>query len=173
MRDYYSILGITPNASEADIKAAFRQLSHKYHPDKNGGKRFYEEKFKSILEAYAVLSDAVRRKEYDEAFHQYRATGLSTADLRRFEEALAWQFEEDLRKREEEIRRVYGISATEVLYRAPPLVESVEEEQTDMVKRWLVAGLVMALLVLAALMLGEQQPAGAKKPASPANVQAK
>lgn len=62
MKDYYSILGVTKNASEDDIKKAFRKLAHKYHPDKKGGD---EQKFKEASEAYAVLSDKKKRAEYD------------------------------------------------------------------------------------------------------------
>jgi len=61
-KDYYSILGITKNASEDDIKKAFRKLAQKYHPDKKGGD---EAKFKELSEAYTVLSDKKRRAEYD------------------------------------------------------------------------------------------------------------
>ncbi|HEY4522423.1 MAG TPA: DnaJ domain-containing protein, partial [Candidatus Paceibacterota bacterium] len=57
-KDYYSILGITKNASEDDIKKAFRKLAQKYHPDKKGGD---EAKFKELSEAYTVLSDKKRR----------------------------------------------------------------------------------------------------------------
>lgn len=61
-KDYYNILGVEKNASEADIKKAFHKLAHKYHPDKSGGD---EAKFKEASEAYQVLSDAKKRKEYD------------------------------------------------------------------------------------------------------------
>lgn len=62
MKDYYSILGIKKSASEEEVKAAFRKLAHKYHPDKKGGD---EAKFKEVSEAYAVLSDKKKRAEYD------------------------------------------------------------------------------------------------------------
>ncbi|MFA6006110.1 MAG: molecular chaperone DnaJ [Candidatus Paceibacterota bacterium] len=61
-KDYYNILGVEKNASEADIKKAFHKLAHKYHPDKSGGD---DTKFKEVSEAYQVLSDAKKRKEYD------------------------------------------------------------------------------------------------------------
>jgi len=60
--DYYDTLGIPRNASKEDIKKAFRNLAHKYHPDKKGGD---EKKFKEVSEAYSVLSDDKRRAEYD------------------------------------------------------------------------------------------------------------
>jgi curved DNA-binding protein len=63
--DYYNILGVSKNASKDEIKKAFRKLAVKYHPDKNKGNREAEEKFKKINEAYAVLSDDEKRKQYD------------------------------------------------------------------------------------------------------------
>jgi curved DNA-binding protein len=64
-KDYYEILGVAKGASEDDIKKAYRKLAKKYHPDKNPGNKEAEEQFKLISEAYAVLSDASKRKEYD------------------------------------------------------------------------------------------------------------
>lgn len=67
MKDYYKVLGIGKQASKEDIKKAFRNLAHKYHPDKRGGD---DKKFKEISEAYSVLSDDKKRSEYD-TFGQY------------------------------------------------------------------------------------------------------
>ena len=64
-RDYYQILGVAPQAGEAEIKKAFRSLAMQFHPDKNQGDRNAEERFKEINEAYAVLSDADKRAHYD------------------------------------------------------------------------------------------------------------
>ncbi len=63
--DYYKILGVEKNASVADIKKAYRKLAMKYHPDHAKDNPQAEEKFKKISEAYAVLSDAEKRKQYD------------------------------------------------------------------------------------------------------------
>lgn len=65
MKDYYSILGVSRDASQEEIKKAFRRLARKYHPDLNQGDKSAEEKFKEINEAYACLSDPVRRANYD------------------------------------------------------------------------------------------------------------
>jgi DnaJ-class molecular chaperone len=68
MKDYYQTLGIPENAGEEDIRKAFRKLAFQYHPDKNlGHEKEAEEKFKDINEAYVVLSDKVKRQQYDMA----------------------------------------------------------------------------------------------------------
>jgi molecular chaperone DnaJ len=64
-RNYYKILGITQKTSKADIKKRYRELARKYHPDTNAGSKTAEDKFKIVAEAYEVLSDAKKRKEYD------------------------------------------------------------------------------------------------------------
>src|ERR1700749_1850495 len=66
-KDYYKALGVPKTAKPAEIKAAYRKLARKYHPDANKGDASAEERFKEISEAYSVLSDEKRRKEYDEA----------------------------------------------------------------------------------------------------------
>jgi len=74
-KDYYKVLGVDKNASQDDIKKAFRKLAHQYHPDKQGGN---EEKFKEINEAYQVLGDAKKRSQYDQfgsTFEQARSQG--------------------------------------------------------------------------------------------------
>lgn len=64
-KDYYDILGVSRNASQDEIKKAYRKLARKYHPDHSEGNKENEERFKEISEAYAVLSDEEKRKQYD------------------------------------------------------------------------------------------------------------
>ncbi len=71
-KDYYEILGVSPNAEKKVIQQTFRKLARKYHPDVNPGNKEAEEKFKTINEAYQVLSDAEKRKKYDELRAQYQ-----------------------------------------------------------------------------------------------------
>src|SRR5690349_22560105 len=66
-KDYYQALGVAKDASAAAIKKAYRKLARELHPDKNPGNAQAEARFKEVSEAYDVLSDATKRKEYDEA----------------------------------------------------------------------------------------------------------
>jgi len=64
-QDYYDLLGIDPSATQAEIKRAYRQLAHQFHPDKNPGNPLATEKFRRITEAYEILQDAKKRAAYD------------------------------------------------------------------------------------------------------------
>ncbi|GAA5004800.1 hypothetical protein GCM10025734_43420 [Kitasatospora paranensis] len=66
-KDYYKVLGVPKDATAAEIKKTYRKLAREFHPDANKGDAKAEERFKDISEAYDVLSDEKRRKEYDEA----------------------------------------------------------------------------------------------------------
>ncbi|MDE5777791.1 MAG: DnaJ domain-containing protein, partial [Lachnospiraceae bacterium] len=68
-RDYYEVLGVSKNATEAEIKKAYRQVAKKYHPDTNPGNAEAEAKFKEAAEAYKVLSDSDSRAKYDQFGH--------------------------------------------------------------------------------------------------------
>ena len=68
-RDYYEVLGVDKNADEATLKKAYRALAKKYHPDMNPGDAEAEKKFKEASEAYAVLSDPEKKRQYDQFGH--------------------------------------------------------------------------------------------------------
>src|SRR5438105_14472900 len=68
-RDYYEVLGVSREASEQEIKSAYRKLALKHHPDRNPGDKEAEEKFKEAAEAYGVLADPEKRQRYDAYGH--------------------------------------------------------------------------------------------------------
>jgi molecular chaperone DnaJ len=79
-KDYYKVLGVPKDASKEDIRKAYRKLAKKYHPDRQGGSKAAEEKFKEIADAYSVLGDPDKRKQYDQlreaGMHGGRFTGF-------------------------------------------------------------------------------------------------
>jgi len=75
-RDYYDILGVERNASEAEVKKMYRKLAMRYHPDKNPGDKEAEQKFKEAAEAYSILSDPQKRSQYD----QFGRAGIEGGD---------------------------------------------------------------------------------------------
>ncbi len=75
-RDYYDVLGVHKNASDTEVKKAFRKLAVQYHPDKNPGNAEAENKFKEANEAYEVLSDAQKRATYDQFGHSMGGQGF-------------------------------------------------------------------------------------------------
>ena len=87
-RDYYEILGVSKNATEVELKKAYRQMALKYHPDKNPGNKESEEHFKEAAEAYEVLSNTEKRQRYDQYGHAgvggasgFNGAGMSMDDI--------------------------------------------------------------------------------------------
>ncbi len=111
-KDYYAILGVPRNATQEEIKRAYRRLAMKYHPDKNPGNKEAEEKFKEISEAYEVLSDPQKRAIYDrEGYIGLKSSGYkgfedisdifkTFSDL--FEEFFGFSFEESFQSKRKE-----------------------------------------------------------------------
>jgi len=75
-RNYYDILDVSKDATAAEIKSAYRKLARRYHPDLNPGDRSAEDKFKTVGEAYEVLSDTDKRSQYDQFSRYWRQTGF-------------------------------------------------------------------------------------------------
>ncbi len=85
MQDYYQTLGINKNASQKEIKSAYRKVAMKFHPDKNPGDKIAEEKFKEAAEAYSILGDEQKRARFDQYGHaginQEGFGGFSNMDM--------------------------------------------------------------------------------------------
>ena len=84
-RDYYDVLGVSKDATEADIKKAYRLLAKKYHPDANPDNKEAEAKFKEASEAYAILSDKDKRQQYDQYGHSAFDGGAGGFDFNDFD----------------------------------------------------------------------------------------
>ena len=107
MKNYYELLGLNRNASKEDIKGAYRKLSLKIHPDLNDGDTFFSELFKNINEANEILSNDLKRAEYDAVFfadpaEQKENTEQEDLLQRQFEEQKARERQEQKLKQQEE-----------------------------------------------------------------------
>ena len=95
-KDYYKILGIDKNADENTIKKAYRKLAKKYHPDMNPGDKEAEAKFKEATEAYGVLSDPDKRRQYDQFGHAAFENGGGGAGAAAHGKTVSWKSSFDI-----------------------------------------------------------------------------
>ncbi len=139
MKNYYQILGIERNSSLPEIKKAYRKLATKFHPDKNGGDKFFEERFKEIQEAYEVLTTPLKKERYDneyDVFFNNKKTHQTTSNKNKAEykqsksytEKENQQKEYDKKRKEEQAERE----------RVNNLVRNAELEFED--KAWIFLG---------------------------------
>lgn len=139
MKNYYQILGIERNSSLPEIKKAYRKLATKFHPDKNGGDKFFEERFKEIQEAYEVLTTPLKKERYDneyDVFFNKQKTHQTTSNKNKTEytqsksytEKENQQKEYDKKRKEEQAERA----------RVNNLVRNAELEFED--KAWIFLG---------------------------------
>lgn len=160
MRDYYYILGIEQNASVQEIKTAYRKLSMKFHPDKNNGEKFFEDRFKEIQEAYETLSDESKKGHYDFIHGQFKSNRANQNNFENYEQELKRRFEEELRKREEEIRRNFQSREKKIKEEFAgkkstksneQKVSPVQEKNSSIISLYLFLALVIVVVVFLAI----------------------
>lgn len=98
MKNHYQTLGVEPNASREEIKKAYRQYVKKFHPDLHNDDKFFEERFKEVQEAYEIISDELKREDYDEGFYGGNRAELNQDD---FEKIIREEYENKFREQKE------------------------------------------------------------------------
>lgn len=132
-KDYYEILNVDRNATEEEIKKAYRRLALKYHPDRNPGDKYAEEKFKEINEAYEVLSDPEKRAKYDrygrvDGIDSVFDFGFRTRFEDIFEDIFGDFFGRPRRKRGEDLKYNLEIEFEEAIFGTEKEIEIPKDE---------------------------------------------
>jgi DnaJ-domain-containing protein 1 len=173
MKDYYYILGVDSNATDEDIKTAYRKLSKKFHPDANNGEPFFEERFKAIQEAYETLSDPGKRSAYDLELRRFNLSRLNNDDLKEYEASLKKKYDEELKWREEALRQQYqqgqmdtGSGVFEPDNETRPT--ATETKQQNNAYAYIV-GIVLVLMALAVIVFMVNKKKDPPKRADPIN----
>ena len=131
MKNYYDILGILPEANQEEIKAAYRKLSIKFHPDKNEGDKFFEEHFKLVAEAYDILSSTEKREYYDQKWKEFKEIDQAQ-DL---QEELKGK-ERDLFKKEVDLRKkIQDVEADKIKYQQK-MYHQFEKEKNELYEKF-------------------------------------
>lgn len=113
--DYYSILGVSETATPQEIKAAYRKLAFEYHPDRTQGDPESTNKMKAVNEAYAVLSDEKKRREYDTLLHRFG--DLATGEFRKTYSQQDIFSGSDINQMFEEMARSFGLRGFDDIFR--------------------------------------------------------
>jgi len=136
MIDYYSLFGITPDAQYSEIKAKFRELAKKYHPDLHNGSKEYEEKFKDLVNGFETLTDPGKRTEYDAQLHNANSFRKNNSfDSRKNKESFASK--QQIKYAKFLLYR-YGKS----VYKPGLLAYIWNELKTDKVEKWKVKKII-------------------------------
>ena len=107
VKDYYYILGVADSALDKEIRSAYRKLSLKFHPDKNDGEKFFEERFKEIQEAYATLSNPEKRENYNSELNLFKSSRTNWDNHKNTEEELKRKYDEEYKRKEAATKRKY------------------------------------------------------------------
>ncbi len=154
MKNYYDILGVPENATKEQIKISYRKLSLKFHPDKNNGEHFFETMFKNINEAHEVLSNDIKRADYDYKFKQFNSKKNNA-----FEDELKSK-EDELRKKEQELfRKEQEINSQKI--KSEPKSKNVTNDNeinwSKIVNFFLVLNLLLIFLIVVTPVKDKQE----------------
>lgn len=132
LKNYYQILGLENNASKDQIKKAYRIYATKFHPDKQNGDKFFEERFKEILEAYEILSDENKRKDYDTKWqntYSQNSPRFNQNNYKKAEDDLKNERERKEREKREYEEQIKAENAQSEKYRKEKEEEQKRQEQ--------------------------------------------